>query len=309
MKAVITGISGFVGRHLTQHLIQLGDQVLGTAHQADLANPPASVVEWDLAGPLSPEAWEQIAAFAPTAIYHLAAISVPSDCGTEEPSQAAIAINVEGTRRVMELAASLPSRPKVLFTSSCHVYAMQGRDDPVVKESDALGPVKPYGKTKLWAEEIVQQLAAEREIPAVIVRAFQHTGPGQQARMMVPEWAAQLAKTHEPLRIRTRDAWLDLSDVRDVVRAYRLLVLHGNGVYNVGSGGAVCSGQVAEQLLAIAGESRPIVETHPAFKQEPIANIQRLQQDTGWQGEIPLNETLADTLAYWQELFVGEARQ
>lgn len=317
MKAAITGVCGFVGQHLAQHLMQQGDQVLGTARRVDLTDAvQIPSVEWDISLPLNSDAEKQLFEFAPDVIYHLAGMSVPADCGLESPSAMATEVNVTGTQRVMELAARLPARPKVLFTSTCHVYEMRGRENPVVTETAPLGPAKPYGQTKLAAEHIVQSLAAEHDIPAVIVRAFQHTGPGQAARMMVPEWASQLAEfaTHpssdskEPLKIRTRNAWLDLSDVRDVVRAYRLLVFHGTGIYNVGSGHAICSGEVAERLLEIAGKHRPIVETLPTLKQEPIANIQRLQQDTGWQPQIPLDETLADTFAYWQEQFIGDAR-
>ncbi|NQU23334.1 MAG: NAD-dependent epimerase/dehydratase family protein, partial [Candidatus Nealsonbacteria bacterium] len=208
-----------------------------------------------------------------------------------------------GTRRVMELAAELPSRPRVLFVSSSHVYAPVTTETPVVDESAPLQPQRGYGRSKLAAEAEVRRAVEELGCDAVVTRSFQHTGPRQNPRMMLPQWARQFALAgSEPVEVHTRDAMIDLTDVRDVVRAYRLLIERGTRgeVYNVGSGVAVRSGDVLDVLRNLADPQRPIVELHPGRKQDPIANIDRLVQSTGWQPIVPIETTVADTLAWWR---------
>jgi GDP-4-dehydro-6-deoxy-D-mannose reductase len=321
-RALITGISGFVGGFLAEHLLDAGDMVLGCSPDGRWteASPTGlrdrvELLAWELlAGDLL--AWDRaerdgpgeevrgrIERFQPDVIYHLAALSVPADCGRLRPTPEAEAINVGGTRRVVDLAASLPSRPRVLLTSSSHVYAPVSPEAPHVAENAPLGPLGGYGRTKRAAEEEVRRAVEEGRCEAVVARAFQHTGPRQSPRMMLPQWARQLAQdSHEPIEVYTRDAWIDLTDVRDVVRAYRLLVEHGRSgeVYNVGSATSRRSGDLLEQLRAMAGAQRSIVELHPGRKQDPIADITRLVGRTGWRAEIPLEQTLSDTLAYWR---------
>ncbi len=312
-RSLITGISGFVGGFLAEHLLQCGEDVLGTSpdgrwlpDSSELLRQEASQpVAWDLAraGGLPPAGRERIETFAPQVIYHLAALSVQDDCGQDRPSSRATAINVNGTRQVLELAARLPARPRVLFVSSAHVYAPVDRSCPQVSEDAPLGPTRAYGMTKLAAEREVYRAGQEWGCDAVIARAFQHTGPRQVPRLMLPQWVRQVAAGDTTaIEIYTRDAWFDLCDVRDVVRAYRLLALQGasGGIYNVGTGINRRSGDILAELLEIAGCDRPVVETRPGMRQEPIADTRRLVACTGWQPAIPLRQTIADTLAYWR---------
>ncbi len=313
-RALITGIAGFAGGFLAEHLLACGDAVLGAAPQGrwepNSSEPIQRRVEllaWDLSSDsgLNYAAKRRIDAFEPSAIYHLAALSVPDDCGQVDPLPPAISINVEGTRRVVDLAASLPSRPRLLLVSSAKVYAPVEAHNPLVDETAPLGPRTAYGRTKLAAEQIALKAAARGECEALVARAFQHTGPRQNARMMLPEWAIQFASDDRaPIEVRTRDAVIDLSDVRDVVRAYRLLIERGEpgGVYNVGSGRPSRSGEVLDLLRQLAGPGRPIRETRPGPKQDPIAITSRWDQNTGWRPQVPLEKTVADTWAYWRKL-------
>jgi GDP-4-dehydro-6-deoxy-D-mannose reductase len=310
-RALITGVSGFVGGVLAEHLLAHGDMVLGTSPNGQwLDSSPQRIqdqidlVAWDLAQPdgLEPGARRAIEQFAPTVIYHLAAISVPSQCGQEEPTPLAVEINVHGTRRVLELAASLPSAPRVLAISSSHVYAPVTIAAPRVDEQSPVMPKRGYGRTKLAAEEEIRRAVSQGSVNAIIVRAFQHTGPGQGPQMMLPGWAMQFAQGgDEPVKVRTLDAWIDLTDVRDVVRAYRLLALKGQSgeVYNVGSGVARRSGDVFECLHCLASSHRKVIELAPGFKQDPIADITRLTALTDWKPEIPLEQTVQDTYRWW----------
>ncbi len=316
-RALITGISGFIGGHLAEHLLASGDAVLGSTSRGTWrrGSPAAvtdrvEVVAFDVGRDdgLSPAARRAIERFRPTCIYHLAALSVPQDCGAVEPRPAAIVVNVDGTRRVLELAAELPSPPRLLFVSSSHVYAPVPPAAPRVAETASLGPDRGYGRSKLAAEEIVRRAIRGWGCDAVIVRAFQHAGPRMDVRLLLSQWSQQfLAGDSSPVEVYTRDAHIDLSDVRDVVRAYRLLTERGRAgeVYNVGCGVSRTSGAILDMLRRLAGPGRAIVETRPGFKQGPIANISRLAARTGWQPLIPIEQTVADTWAWWQEQGLG----
>lgn len=318
-RALVTGVSGFVGGFLAEHLLECEDAVLGTSPDGQwmAASPEGirnrvEVVGWDLAQPDGPEerVRRAIEQFSPTVIYHLAAISVPGDCGQDAPTPQAQQINVDGTRRVLQLAAALASSPRVLFVSSSHVYGAVTGEVPRVNEEAPLAPNRGYGRTKLAAEEAVRQAVVQGQVDAVTLRAFQHTGPGQSPRMMLPEWALQFARGgDEPVRVQTLDAWIDLTDVRDVVRAYRLLALHGGRgqVYNVGSGMARRSGDLFELLRQVAASTRPVVELCPGFKQDPIADIGRLTKQTGWQPRIGLEQTVRDTYQWWHHRLQHDA--
>jgi len=312
-RALIIGCSGFAGSFLCEHLLACGDAVLGCTKDGGwLDSSPAElagrvpVVGWDLQAAERPpgETRRTIEDFRPTVVYHLAAISIPKDCGHEEPTPAAVAINVEGTRRVVRLTAELPGRPRLFFTSSSKVYRPVTPEAPVVDEQSPVGPAGAYGKTKLDAEAAVLRGVNELGVDAVISRSFQHTGPRQNPSMMLPQWARQFAVGGDgPIEVFTRDAVFDFSDVRDTVRAYRLLAERGasGGIYNVGSGVPCRSGDVLAVLQRLAGSHRPIVELHPEPKQEAIADISRLASETGWRATIRLERTVADTLAWWQD--------
>lgn len=310
--ALITGVAGFAGSFLAEHLLERGDAVLGCSPDGDWeGSSPAGLrgkvelVAWDLGDPagISDDARRKIEAFRPDWVFHLAALSVPSDCGEEEPLDLARAVNVEGTRRVMELAAELESRPRVLFTSTSHVYAPVTAESPVVDETAPVEPWRGYGRTKLAAEQQVHGAVRRLGCDAVIARSFIHTGPRQNPRMMLAQWARQFAAGGSgPVEVHTCDAVIDLSDGRDVARAYRLLLEHGRRgeIYNVGSGVARRSGDVLKILRRMADPQRPIVELYPGFKQDPIAGVARLVECTGWRPEIPLKKTVSDTLAWWR---------
>ncbi len=312
-RALITGIPGFAGSFLAEHLLGCGDAVLGCSPDgAWEKNSPAALqqqvelVAWNLGTEegIPARARRHIERFAPDWIFHLAAISVPEDCGSDRPTPEAAAVNVDGTRRVAELAASLQGRPRLVFTSSSHVYAPVDPASPRVDEDAPLGPKRAYGRTKLAAEREVGRAIEQHGCDAVIARSFQHTGPRQNTRMMLSQWAEQFARGGDrPVEVHTRDAQIDFTDVRDVVRAYRLLAEHGRcgAVYNVGSGISRRTGDILDLLREMADPSRPVVEVRPGFKQDPIADASRLARATGWRAEIPLEKTVADTLCWWRK--------
>lgn len=309
MKAFITGITGFVGSHLAEYLLDCGDAVLGCSIDGGwLDNSPRNladcveVVKWDIAEPIPAELSRRLEEFSPDCLYHLAAISIPADCGGQEPSERATAVNINGTRRVLELAASLARPPRVLFVSSCDVYAEVSPGAEIVDENAPVGPGRAYGKTKLAAEKEVFDAAENRGLDVIVARAFQHSGPRQTPRLMLPEWARQFARGDDPVRVICKDSYLDLSDVRDIVRAYRALAdrSQSGALYNVGGGVSRRSGDILEQLQRLAQSKAKIEEISPGIRRHPIADNTKLVRATGWNPTIPLEKTLQDTLDYWR---------
>ncbi len=312
MRALITGATGFAGSYLAAHLIEGGDQVLGCSERpAWHDDVPTGVREgvelfaWDISRELSPDDRTRVERFAPDCIFHLAAVSYPGNCGQGEPTAAALSVNVEGTRRVVELATSVASRPRFLLTSSAYVYAPIDPKQPYVDEQSPVRPTHPYGVTKLAAERIVLQAAAEQGLDGIVARAFQHTGPRHEDHYLLPEWTRQFAANDEgPIRVHSLNTSLDLTDVRDQVRAYRALAEQGQSgaVYNVGSGVIRQATDLMQLLQTYSDRPRPVVETltSPPSRQNPIARNDKLRELTGWRALVPIEKTVFDTFQYWR---------
>jgi GDP-4-dehydro-6-deoxy-D-mannose reductase len=293
MRSFITGIAGFVGQHLAEHLRACGDEVLGTSLRGE-----GEHLAWDISHPPSAGLVQRLQEFAPQAIYHLAAVSKATDC--DDDAALAEQINVGGTRHILNLAAQLPSAPRVLFVSSSYVYAEPRGGAPL----DECAPLRSdlaanaYARTKIAGEQAVLDFAA-RGGNALIARAFQHTGPGQSPKFMLAEWCEQFASGASPVVIQRNNATIDLSDVRDVVRAYRLLMEHGQRgeIYNVGSGRAAVTGEIFEMLRRIVDPARPCKVRNEQPAEGPIADISKIRRATGWEPRISLEQTVRDTYA------------
>lgn len=309
-RALVTGITGFVGGFLAEHLLHCGDRVLGAAVAPEWPAPPPPLAEqvevltWDFGRDdgCPPDTAEAVRRFAPQVVYHLAAISVPGECGQDAPSSAAWAVNVEGTTRLVDSLLRWELHPRVVFASSSHVYAPPPAGSPWTPETAPIAPRRGYGTTKWEAEQRLSKAFDRGQIDVVLARAFPHTGPRQSPRMMLPEWTRQFVLGTEPVQVHTLEAIIDLSDVRDVVRAYRLLAEHGASgeVYNIGSGTPRRSGAVFNILRRLADPHRSLVETRPGPKIDPVADIARLRAATDWTPEISIAQTVRDTLTWWQ---------
>ena len=312
MKVLVTGITGFLGQYLAEHLLDCGDEVLGLSRRGFWRNEVEQhlrsipLYAWDVTSPISEDVAHAVSEFRPDAIVHLAAISSPGECGRGEPNELAQQTNVLGTESLLNLGSQVSSVRRFLFVSSCHVYSPVDRDNPIVTEDSPLGPINGYGMTKLAAEKAV--FSRNVEFETIVARGFQHTGPRQPPRYMVPEWAKQLAEdSSEPIRVKCLQSLLDLSDARDVVRAYRDLLRSGRAgqAYNVGSGIARLSGSVLTEMRKILSDlksvssARAIVELSNQPQTNPIADLEKIESESGWQPEVLWGKTLADTLQYW----------
>jgi GDP-4-dehydro-6-deoxy-D-mannose reductase len=293
MRAAVTGSSGFVGRHLVAHLRGLGDEVVTLDRTG---KPPVDVTD-------AHRVRDVLRAARPNAVYHLAALSHVGDSwGAPEK---VFRVNAEGTLSVLRAAADAGVE-RVLVVGSADEYGVVDAGDLPITEEGAVQPVTPYGASKAAADVIALQAFLGDGLGTVRVRAFNHTGPGQSSTMLVPGLAARIAAAE---RARTRqisvgslDVVRDITDVRDVVRAYRMLVEHATPgeAYNVCSGRGVSVREVAEAMVEMSEAPLELVVdpelVRPVEAPRLIGSPAKLRAATGWQPEIPLEQTLRDVL-------------
>ena len=296
VRSLVTGAGGFVGAHLVRHLTEQGDEVIEmerTVDGIDIAD----------AEPVT----EAIMAAKPRAVYHLAGAS---DVGGSwsAPSETFLA-NAVGTLNVLE-AARAAGADRVLAVTSADVYGRVAADELPLSEDRPLRPVSPYAASKVAADALAQQAWLGHRLPVIRVRAFNHLGPGQSDRFLAPSLAARIARNErdggDEVPIGNLTPRRDVTDVRDVVRAYRLLITDGEpgAVYNVCRGVAVSVREIAEALLAMA--RRPMHLVSDPGLQRPVdipvlvGDNAALRRVTGWEPTIPLDQTLADVLADWR---------
>ena len=300
MRALIIGANGFVGRWLLRHLVDSGDSVVGIVGP-HFEPPLAGAERVERIDVLDRDGVTRfVAETQPDAIYYLAGIS---QRGNRDSLDAAAGISVVGSMNALMAAAAASKAPRILFASTGLVY--QGGDGPLAEDA-ATQPSGLYAAGKLAAEHALGFLASPAGVEVVIARAFNHTGAGQSQAFLVPSVARQVAAVvageADAVRIRSSSPVRDYCDVRDVVRAYRLLVTRGvpGGIYNVASGTGVSSGQVAQMLIEAAGLVAKVQSSSVADEgnQPPvlIGNAARLG-GLGWKIEYSLRETLAAVLA------------
>lgn len=296
MRALVTGAGGFVGAHLVRHLEEQGDEVVELERRVDgidIADADALT--------------DAVVAAKPEAVYHLAGAA---DVGGSwaEPRETFLA-NALGTLNVLE-ASRQAGAERVLAVTSADVYGRVTADELPLDEDQPLRPVSPYAASKVAADALAQQAWLGHRLPVVRVRAFNHLGPGQSDRFVAPSLAARIARNERDggaeVPIGNMTPRRDVTDVRDVVRAYRLLMTAGEpgAVYNVCRGEAFSVQQIAEALLAMA--SRPMRLVSDPALQRPVdipvlvGDNRALRATTGWDPTIPLAQTLADVLADWR---------
>ncbi len=242
-------------------------------------------------------------------IYHLAALSNVGE-SWNDPSEV-LRVNVLGTAAVLAAARAMPSSPTVVVVSSAEVYGIVGPDDLPLTEQAPVAPATPYAASKAAAEQVALQACRGFGQRVMVVRPFNHIGPGQAPTFAVSALARRIVEARatgsRELSVGNLSARRDFTDVRDVVRAYRLLAERGapGEIYNVCSGQDVAIADIAEQLRTLAGAELELV-TDPDLLRPvdvPVLRGSRalLEQTTGWQPEIALDDTLQSVLGYWED--------
>jgi GDP-4-dehydro-6-deoxy-D-mannose reductase len=303
MRVFVTGAIGFVGRWLEPELRNHGHEVV--------CAPSPDVL--DIADRSGLVRWLDDPAGRPDAVIHLAGMAFAPDAG-HAPAEA-FRVNVGGTVALFEALREIGIRPPVLVSGSADVYGTPRPDDLPLREDAPSAPNSPYSLSKVAQEGAAAEASARYGFPVVVTRSFNHTGPGQRAVFVVPAMAQRVmaVKRGQATSIPAGniDVRRDLTDVRDVVVAYRqLLEAAAAGklanrltVVNVASGAAVTVRDIIERLCALAGVALVIeIDGSLVRAGDPIeirGDATLIGRIVGWQPRIPLEQTLADVLATW----------
>lgn len=314
MRVLITGATGFVGGWLGQELAAAYPDVhiFGMAHHSmphsEYLPSHTQILMGDLMDPLGMRSL--LAKVQPDVVFHLAGFA--SGAGSDQ--QRIFHINVDGTVALLQALTERGEPCRVLLASSGYVYGTTQPGRPAIEE-DAPAPAGIYAESKAAMEVAIRPIADAGLLSLTITRSFNHTGPRQTPDFVVPGFARQIAriekKLEEPVvRHGNLEAKRDFLDVRDVVRAYRLLMMETEPVpwrvVNVASGHGVVIRELLEQLIALSSvtvrQESDSARMRPSDMPECIGNPSRLKELTGWEPTIPLTETLTNTLNYWRDI-------
>jgi len=313
LKALITGISGFVGSHLAEYLLQSSNwEVAGTVfgpygNIADLCGRlelyPAELSRLDVMTFILKQA-------QPDVIFHLAAQPLVS--ASRRDPWGTLETNIRMQLNVLEGVARVKPTCQVLVVGSSEEYGLVSPEDLPIDEETPLRPLSAYALSKVTQDLMGLQYALTHKLHIVRVRPFNHIGPRQRPGFVAPDLASQIAAAElgqQPpvLQVGNLEARRDFSDVRDVVRAYVMLLTHGEpgNVYNVGSGVSHSVQELLDGLLAMSQVSIEVVQDpqrmRPSDVPEVVCDASRIQKHTGWQPEISFEQSLQDILDYWRQ--------
>jgi UDP-glucose 4-epimerase len=297
-RTLVTGGAGFIGSHLVERLVAVGEDVVVlddlSRGRREWLPPGTKLHELDLRdGPTLRQALEEI---APESIVHLAAMHyIPS---VEDAPTVASEINVGGTKMLLDALASNP--PKVfVFASTAAVYP--DRSGPIA-ESCAPGPIDLYGRTKLEGERLIAGFAADTRTRRIIARIFNVIGTRETNPHVVPEVVEQLRAQAGPVRLGNLQTRRDYTDVRDVATALHHLLMAppDADTFNIGSGQSTSVADLVRAAEAVLGRPIEVEVEHRRLRAqdraELVADATLLQQTTGWRPTRPLRETLAELL-------------
>jgi GDP-4-dehydro-6-deoxy-D-mannose reductase len=316
MRVLITGASGLAGGHLARACAQAGDEVIGVSRSGTIPDGAGEGRRLDLNDAAAVR--QMLAEIAPDVVYHLAALSSVGR-SWEEPAST-MQDNVNTAVNLLEALRREAPRARTVWASTCEVYGPATQLP--IEEAAPLKPANPYAVSKVAGDLLAGVYADAHGLQIVRARPFNHAGPGQRPIFILSSLAQQAARARiagaRRIEIVTGnpDTRRDFTDVRDVVRAYRLLAELDDrgGVYNICSGRSVSA---ADQVALLAEIIAPIEVEHtvdPArVRATEVMDLrgsnERIHQATGWQPELPLRQTMADTLQWWElQLSSGHVR-
>jgi GDP-4-dehydro-6-deoxy-D-mannose reductase len=316
MRVLVTGATGFVGRHLIEHLFESGDQIVGISSSgawpeglAHLASR-CRLERLDLTDGVAEDLRSLLARKQPEAIYHLAAQSNPQHSMSDP--RGTWAVNLGGALNLLEAVRESGRAPSVVLVGSGVSYGNPAPADLPVTERCPLRPNNPYAASKAAADLLGIQHFLAHGSRVVIARPFNHAGPGQSDRYVLSSLARQVAEVEVGTRAQVEhgnlDVVRDFTDVRDISRAYRLLVERGEPgeVYNIGTGRDVPLARVLEILRSLARVEiqarQDLARVRPVDQPRLLADASKLRAATGWESTYSLERTLADMLDDWRRV-------
>ncbi|HZX44926.1 MAG TPA: GDP-mannose 4,6-dehydratase [Candidatus Nanoarchaeia archaeon] len=297
MKALVTGINGFVGPYLKDHLLKNGIQVFGMdINQGADVNFTCDLLDRQAI-------FEAVKSSRPDLLFHLAGQS--SDKLSFAKPELTFNVNVLGTKNILDAVRASSPDCRILIVSSANIYGIPVKV-PLTEQS-RVSPISPYGESKLKQEELTLSYG----LSSVIVRTFPHTGPGQIPIFVCSDLAKQAAEAEAGKRdeicVGNTQVERDFSDVRDIVRAYLLAVqkCRCNEIYNVCSGKSYSVGNVFEILKSLISKDIKLLEKKEKKRERDILILSgdnsKFVKQTGWKPEISFEKTLGDLLDYWRQ--------
>jgi GDP-4-dehydro-6-deoxy-D-mannose reductase len=305
LRILITGGTGFVGAYLVRFLQSRDSQISVLASgNPSTREPGVQYHEVEIRD--AERVRSLVREVNPDQIYHLAGVTAV-DVSRANP-RLTYEVNVFGALNLFEAAMSLPAPPRILNISTSQVYAPASG---ILTEESRLRPDNPYAASKAMAELLAAQYRERAPGGIVTARSFNHTGCGQPPNFVLPSIAKQFAEIESGLRppklsLGNVAVRRDFTDVRDVVRAYAMLLDQGrtSEVYNVCSGTAVLLSDVIRMFQAVSGLDVTLETDQRKVRLTEVAEIYgdpgKLQAETGWQRQIPLQKTVEDMLNYWR---------
>lgn len=309
-KLLLTGANGFVGQHLIE---ALGEdyRVIGIVHNSNLQS--SDKVKYESGNILDRGFLEDIIKkYQPDSVIHLAAIA---PTWIPEPENI-FKINLIGTLNLY-LAIETQKKesgidPKILYISSAEAYGKTINPEKIT-EDNPFFPANYYGTSKVAADRLSYQMSQSAKLNIVIIRPFNHTGPGQMKGFFVPDMASQIVELENSdknkLMVGNLESSRDISDVRDIVRGYKAILeaeTTPGEAYNLCSGKGTKMKDILDILLSKAKKQIKIVEDpkrmRPSEVPITVGDNSKFKALTGWEAKIPLEQTLEDTLEYWRNL-------
>ncbi|MCP4662619.1 MAG: GDP-mannose 4,6-dehydratase [bacterium] len=321
MKALITGITGFAGSHLADYLLAHHPdvEVAGTHRwRSRMENVThlldrVELVETDLRDYHS--VYGALRQVRPDYIFHLAAQSfVPTSW--KAPS-ATLDTNIISQTNLFEAVHALELDPAIQLACSSEEYGLVHPEETPIKETNPLRPLSPYAVSKIAQDFLGYQYHQSYGIRAIRTRGFNHTGPRRGDVFVTSTFARQLARIkaglQEPvIRVGNLEAVRDFTDVRDTVRAYWLAVTKATPgeVYNIATGVGITIRELLDRLIALAGIEVRVEQDPERMRPSDVlilvGDSSKFRAETGWEPQIPLDQTLSDTLEYWQQRVADE---
>ena len=315
MRVLITGISGFVGLHLSENVLAEHPDVelfglrrwRSDSPVAEALGPAVRIVEGDLLD--APSLLRALQTSQPDVIFHLAASS--SVASSWDTPAEMMQVNLLGTLHLLEAARQLDLDASIVLACSAESYGLVGENELPIREEQPFRPVSPYAVSKAAVDLLGFQYFQTFRLRTVRMRLFNHCGPRQSARFVISSLARQIAEIEAGLRpprlqVGNLDVRRDFIDVRDVARAYWLAANRGRAgeAYNVASGKARSIREILDRLLALSDAVVEVVfdaaRLRPSELDVLVGDATRFHEATGWRPEIPFERTLEDTLNYWR---------
>ena len=306
MKALIIGGGGFVGGYLADELKNNGYDVYITC----LEKVDTNYVQFTLDIRKKDDISEILSKVNPDVIFHLAAQS--SVALSWKNPQLTAEINIIGAINLFEAVREYEGNPRVIVIGSGEEYGCISANSCPIKETEPLHPMNIYAATKVCQEQTAEIYARAYGLDIVMVRAFNHSGPKQDSIFVMSDFCRQIADIEKGrkspvMTVGNLAAMRDFTDVRDIVRGYRLLAEKGKSgeIYNIGRGKAVSIQYILDTALKLSTVEIAVERDEKRMRASDIpiieADTTKIHVDTGWKAEIAVEQTIEDTLNYWRK--------